>query len=144
MTGIGFPQAALIGSLYWGGFTLGRALASAFGARFRPGPLVLGCAALATGFAVLGTVPVLAPFTYPLAGLALGPIFGVSMVWAAQLLPVRLIPFLLVSGSVGGILIPWLIGLSFARSGPVAVPVIMTVLGGLLCVRVAVDVRPAA
>ncbi|WP_309573331.1 MFS transporter, partial [Deinococcus sp.] len=42
MLGIGFTHAALIVSLYWGGFTLGRVLASAFGARFQPGLLVLG------------------------------------------------------------------------------------------------------
>lgn len=141
MLGIGVAQAALIVSLYWGGFTLGRALASAFGARFQPGPLVLGCAALATVAAVLGTVPALAPYTYPLAGLALGPIFGTSMVWAAQILPVRFVPFLLVSGSVGGILVPWLIGLGFARSGPVAVPTVLTVLGALLCVLILVTLR---
>lgn len=141
MTGIGVGQAALIVSLYWGGFTLGRALASAFGARFQPGPLVLGCAVLATVAAVLGTVPALAPYTYPLAGLALGPVFGTAMVWAAQVLPVRFVPFLLVSGSVGGILVPWLIGLGFARSGPVAVPAILTGLGVALCVLVMVTLR---
>jgi fucose permease len=141
MTGLGIGAAALILSLYWGGFTVGRALASAFGARFSPGRLVLGCAALATVTAALGTVPAVAPFTYPVAGLALGPFFGTSMVWAAQLLPVRFVPFLLVSGSVGGIVVPWAIGLGFARSGPIAVPTILTALGAALCVLIVATLR---
>lgn len=143
LQGVGFLNSALILSLYWGGFTLGRALASAFGARVQPATLVLGCVLLATLAAVGATAPSLAPFMYPLAGLALGPVFGTAMVWAAQVLPVRLLPFLLVSGSVGGILVPALLGLGFARLGPAAVPAGLTALGAVLCVLVVVTRRQA-
>lgn len=141
LQGVGFGSAALAVSLYWGGFTLGRALTSIYGARWRPERLVLVSAVLSTVVALTATVPALAPLAYGLVGLTLGPLFGSVLVWSAGVLPVRLLPFLLVSGSVGGILVPWLIGLAFAQAGPQAVPVFLTGLGAVLCVLVVLTRR---
>lgn len=141
LQGVGFGAAALAVSLYWGGFTLGRLLTSLFGARFQPDRLVLASAVLSTLVALAATVPALAPLAYPLVGLTLGPLFGSVLVWSAGVLPVRLVPFLLVSGSVGGVLVPWLIGVAFARFGPAAVPIFLSGLGALLCVLVVLNRR---
>ena len=43
--------------------------------------------------------------------------------------------------SVGGILVPGLIGLAVAQSGPLAVPVFLAALGAALCVLVVLTRR---
>ncbi|WP_229753061.1 MFS transporter [Deinococcus aerophilus] len=133
---LGVAAFALVVSGYWGGLTVGRILTGLFGARVRPHRLVLGCAALTVVFALAATQAALAPVAYVLAGLALGPVFGTTLVWTTRHLPARLVPFLLTSGSVGGIAAPWGLGVLSARHGPDAVPVTLALLAGLLCVVV--------
>ena len=128
----GHSNPALIVSGYWGGLTVSRILTSLFGARFAAGRLVLGAALLATLAAALALVPTLAPLAYVLIGLACGPIFPTTLAWAAQHLPPRLLTLLLIGGSAGGILMPWLLGLGLTGLGAWAVPALLTVCGLLL------------
>lgn len=139
---LNYGHAALFVSGYWGGLTLGRVLTGLFGARVRPGSLVLVSAALA-GLCALtaAALPPLAGAAYVVAGLSLGPIFGSTLAWMTQSLPARFIPFLLVAGSVGGIVAPALLGALSARSGLGSVPVTLAVLGAALCVLTALTLR---
>ncbi|WP_235514203.1 sugar MFS transporter [Deinococcus sp. Leaf326] len=131
---LNYAHAALFVSGYWGGLTLGRVLAGLFGARVRPGVLVLVSAALAAVCALMAaTVPALAGAAYVLAGLSLGPVFGSTLAWMTQSLPARFIPFLLVAGSVGGIVAPALMGTLSARAGLGSVPVTLLVMAAALC-----------
>lgn len=132
---LGLSEPALILSAYWGGLTLGRVLTGLFGGRFAPERLVLGAALSVTACALLAAVsPVpVAAAAYVLTGLMLGPIFGTTLAWMARQLPPRWVSFLLVAGSVGGILMPALLGVLSAHFGSGAIPVTLAVTGGLLC-----------
>ena len=139
---LNYDHAALFISGYWGGLTLGRVLTGLFGARMRPGPLVLVSAALAAACALIAaTLPALAGAAYVVAGLSLGPIFGSTLAWMTQTLPARFIPFLLVAGSVGGIVAPALLGTLSARSGLGSVPVALLVLASVLCALTLLTLR---
>jgi len=136
-----FAAPALILSGYWAGLTAGRILTGLLGGRVPPSRLVLGAAALTTLAALAATVPALAPAAYVLAGLCLGPIFGTTLAWMAQSLPARLVPYLLVAGSAGGILAPAALGLLYAGAGPVAVPLALAALSLALTGVVALTAR---
>ncbi|MDB5045654.1 MAG: transporter [Deinococcus sp.] len=141
LDGLGIAGSAFILSGFWAGLTLGRIITGAVGARVSPPRLVLGSAVLVTLCALAANLPALAAGAYLLAGLALGPIFGTTLAWMTRTLPARLIPFLLVAGSAGGILMPILLGVLYSRSGPGAVPAALTVLGAVLVVLVAATAR---
>lgn len=141
LDGLGVAGSAFILSGFWAGLTLGRIMTGAVGARVSPPRLVLASAVLVTLCALVASVPALAPAAYLLAGLALGPIFGTTLAWMTRTLPARLIPFLLVAGSAGGILMPILLGVLYSRSGPVAVPAALAVLGAVLVALVAATAR---
>lgn len=130
----GLPGAALVLSGFWGGITLGRVLTGMFGPRVHPASLVIGSAALVTACAVAAVVPLFAPGASILAGLALGPVFGSMLAWASQLMPARQVPFLLTAGSAGGVLLPFLMGQGVVGFGPLAVPVMLALLGTVLFV----------
>ncbi|MFB9993933.1 sugar MFS transporter [Deinococcus oregonensis] len=141
LDGVGISGSAFILSGFWAGLTLGRIITGALGARVSPPRLVLGSAVFVTLCALAATRPALAPGAYLLAGLALGPIFGTTLAWMTRTLPARLIPFLLVAGSAGGVLMPIVLGGLYSRSGPAAVPAALTVLGAVLVVLVAATAR---
>lgn len=132
---LGAAHIATVISAYWGGLTVGRILTGLFGGRVAPEKLVLSCAVLATLCALLATLGPLTLTTgaYVLAGLMLGPIFGTTLAWMSQHISARLVPYLLMSGSVGGILTPVLLGWSFASFGAGAIPATLMVIGILLC-----------
>ncbi|MEW6421821.1 MAG: MFS transporter [Deinococcota bacterium] len=134
-------QPALVLSGYWAGLTAGRVLTGLLGGRFAPSSLVLGAAALTTFAACAATQPVLAPGAYIFAGLTLSPIFGTTLAWMTRSLPARLVPYLLVAGSLGGVLAPAALGLLYARSGPGAVPLALGALGLTLTAVVKVTAR---
>ena len=130
---LGWAKPALITSAYWAGLTVGRILTRLWGQRFPARQVVLTAAATATLAALLATfAPALAAPAYVLAGLAAGPIFPTALVWLTQELPSRLVPFLLVSGSVGGVISPALIGWMHSQGGPAAIPATLLVLAVLL------------
>ncbi len=131
---LGIRNTALVLSGYWGGLTAGRILTGLFGGRVKPEHLILGGAGLATVCALVAALgpPQLAALAYIVAGLALGPIFGTSLAWLTHSLPARLIPFLLLSGSAGGVLMPALLGQLYVRSGPQVVPLTLACVGLLV------------
>ncbi|ANE44804.1 MFS transporter [Deinococcus puniceus] len=141
LDGVGLANSAFILSGFWAGLTLGRVITGAVGARVSPPRLVLVSAVLVAVCALAASLTPLAPFAYLLAGLALGPIFGTTLAWMTHTLPARLIPFLLVAGSAGGILMPILLGVLYSRSGPAAVPAALAVLGAVLVALVAATAR---
>ncbi|MBZ9712545.1 MFS transporter [Deinococcus multiflagellatus] len=122
LTGHGVGGAALILSLFWGALTVGRVLTGVFGGRVAPHRLLLACAAALITLAALALVPAWAPVAFLGAGLALAPVFGTTLAWASQTLSARLVPLLLVAGSVGGVLAPAALGALLARFGLAAVP----------------------
>ncbi|ABF45203.1 MULTISPECIES: MFS transporter [Deinococcus] len=134
-------RPALVLSGYWAGLTAGRVLTGLLGGRFAPSRLVLGAAVLTTLAAFAATQPVLAPGAYVLAGLTLSPIFGTTLAWVARSLPARRVPYLLVAGSLGGVLAPAALGLLYAHWGPGAVPLALAALGLALTGVVAVTAR---
>lgn len=132
---LGVGQAALVLSGFWGTFTLGRILTGFYGGRVAPSSLVLVAGILTTLcalVAVLGSAP-LAIGAYLLAGLVASPIFGTTLAWVTHTLPARFIPFLLVSGNIGGVVMPALLGLLSAQFGIRAIPLGLAMLGGVLC-----------
>lgn len=133
---LGYASFAVIVAGYWGGMTVARILTGIFGARVRPERLVLACAGLTVLCGLAATQAALAPAAYILAGLALGPVFGTTLVWTTRSLPARLVPFLLTSGSVGGIVAPFLLGVLAARSGPDVIPLALAALAATLVVVV--------
>ncbi|UQN05764.1 sugar MFS transporter [Deinococcus sp. QL22] len=141
LDGVGLAGSAFILSGFWAGLTLGRIITGAVGARVSPPRLVLASAVLVALCALGASSTTLAPFAYLLAGLGLGPIFGTTLAWMTHTLPARLIPFLLVAGSAGGILMPILLGILYSRSGPAAVPAALAVLGAVLVALVAATAR---
>ncbi|MHA0033690.1 MFS transporter [Deinococcus sp. PESE-13] len=138
---VGHASPALVVSAYWGGLTVSRVLTSLFASHVAPGRLVLGAALLAAVGSALTALPALAPFAYVLVGVACGPIFPTTLAWAARRIPARLVASLLVSGSVGGVLMPWLLGLGFTGAGSWAVPALLTGAAALLAVLVALTLR---
>ena len=88
-------------------------------------------------------VPALAPLAVILSGLALAPVFGTTLAWLSQVLSARLVPLLLVAGSLGGVLSPWLLGQAFARFGAGAVPVTLASLAALMLLFTALARRGA-
>lgn len=140
---LGVGGAALILSGFWGGLTLGRFLTGMIGGRFLPQHLVLGGALLTALCAALVGLPGLAPLGIMLAGLTLGPIFGSILAWMTRSLPATLVPFLLVAASAGGVWMPVLIGVLFARFGPQAVPLTLLVTGAALTLMILITLRAA-
>ena len=136
-----FASPSLVLSGYWLGLTVGRVLTGIWGGRASPPRLVLASAALVTVCAFAASLPTLAPAAYVLAGLALGPIFGTALTWLSASLSARLVPVLLVTGSVGGILAPAGLGQLYARVGPESVPLALGALGLLLTALVALTAR---
>lgn len=132
---LGYTSFAVIVAGYWGGMTVARVLTGLLGARVRPERLVLVCTALTVLCGLAATQAALAPAAYILAGLALGPVFGTTLVWTTRSLPARWVPFLLTSGSVGGIVAPYGLGVLAARFGQEAIPL---TLAGLAAALVAV------
>lgn len=129
---LGYASFAVIVAGYWGGMTVARVLTGLLGARVRPERLVLGCAALTVLAGLAATQAALAPLAYILAGVALGPVFGTTLVWSTQSLPARWVPFLLTSGSVGGVVAPYVLGVLAARAGPGVIPLALAALAAVL------------
>ena len=123
--------------------TVGRVLTGVFAGRVGAPRVVLSCGAALVALALVMRVPALAPLAVILSGLALAPVFGTTLAWLSQVLSARLVPLLLVAGSLGGVLSPWLLGQAFARFGAGAVPVTLAVLAALMLLFTALARRGA-
>ncbi|MCD0171126.1 sugar MFS transporter, partial [Deinococcus sp. 23YEL01] len=143
LTELRVADAALILSAFWAALTVGRILTGVFAARLRPERVVLGSAAGLLLCALAASVPGLAGAAFVLAGLALAPVFGTTLAWLTRTLSARLVPFLLVAGSLGGVVAPALLGVLFARWGAPAIPVFLGVLAALLALFTVLAARQA-
>lgn len=110
-------------AVFWGGITVGRAVASRYADRFSPLPLTVWCFVVSTATliaAVVTTHIALALALYGLTGLFFGPIFPMIMVIGGKLYPHRLS---LLSGSlsaaatIGAVVYPGLMGYLSVRVG---------------------------
>ncbi|BBN93603.1 hypothetical protein DEIGR_102914 [Deinococcus grandis] len=143
LTELGLPGAALTLSAFWAALTVGRVLTGVFAGRVGAPRMVLSCGAALVALALAMRVPALAPLAVIVSGLALAPVFGTTLAWLSQVLSARLVPLLLVAGSLGGVLSPWLLGQAFARFGAGAVPVTLAVLAALMLLFTALARRGA-
>ena len=140
----GNPHPEAVTSLYWLALTAGRLGFAAIAARFQPFRVVLTCAGTALLGSLLIAVPALAALGYVVVGLGVAPIFSTLLAWFTALFPVRATPLMLTAGSLGGAVMPALIGLMVSRFGVQAVPLAVAadaVLLGLLLMWVRFKLR---
>jgi FHS family Na+ dependent glucose MFS transporter 1 len=125
--------AAYLTSAYWGALTLSRLVSIPLAVRFRPRTLLIadlvGCL-LGLGLAVLGSgSPPLIWLATIIFGASIATLFPVTMSFASQIVTVtgQFTSWIFVGASLGGMLIPWLIGQFFETAGPQSAMVIMLV-----------------
>ncbi len=122
LNSIGNPHPEVITSAYWLALTVGRLGYAAIGSRLKASRVAVSCAAAALTGSLLIVLPATAPLGYLVVGLGVAPVFPTLLAWFASRLPVRASPLMLTAGSLGGALIPALIGVLVAQFGPLAVP----------------------
>ena len=145
-SGLGETEASRLLSGFWATFTGGRLLAILVAARVDPPRLLLAALGLAlTSAAALLAFDghgVLVAASLGL-GLALAPVFPVSLAWAAARLELdgSTTGKLFVGASVGSMLVPWLLGHSLVLGprGPVALVLVDLVLAALVFARLRVS-----
>ena len=133
-TGIAAPAvAAYMTSAYWGAFTLSRLASIPLSMRFRPRTLIIadliGCV-IGLGLAALGDgSPVMIWLATLLFGASVATLFPLSMSFAGEVITVtgQFTGLMFVGASLGGMLIPWLIGQFFESAGPSSAMWIMLV-----------------
>lgn len=142
----GDTGAALVVVMFWAGFCLARVLAATVGGRVSPGVTLATTTVAALVPALLIMVagdhaPVLWAASAVL-GFALGPQFALMIAYAERHLSLSggITALFVAAASVGGLSIPWLIGVAMDRRGYEALPQIVT-LGAVLVVTSLVAVR---
>jgi FHS family Na+ dependent glucose MFS transporter 1 len=133
-------HAAFLTSLFWGSLTLGRLLGVPIGARFRPREILLadliGCF-VSVGIAIIWPQSVSAITTATvLAGLSMASIYPTALTFAERRMTItgQVTGFLIVGGSVGGMIVPLVIGRMFGSIGPRVM--MFTILADLLLLLV--------
>lgn len=124
-TGIATPAvAAYMTSAYWGALTLSRLVSIPLSMRFRPRTLLIvdliGCL-IALGLAALGSgSPILIWLATLLFGASVATLFPLTMSFAGEVVTVtgQFTSLMFVGASLGGMIIPWLIGQFFETAGP--------------------------
>jgi FHS family Na+ dependent glucose MFS transporter 1 len=126
-------SAAYLTSAFWGAFTVGRLLGIGISSRLRPQAILLtDLAGSLVAFAILLLWPdsTLALWAGTIVlGLSIASVFATAMAFAEQRhsLTGVLIGWILVGGSIGGMVMPWLIGQLFERISPrITMPVLLT------------------
>lgn len=121
--------SAYLTSAFWGALTLGRLLSIPIAARFRPSAILfaalVGClVSVGVIFLWPSSVMVLWLGTFAL-GLSMASIFPTAISLAERRLTItgRITSWFFVGASVGGMLLPWLIGQLFEIRGPWAMMV---------------------
>jgi fucose permease len=116
--------AAYLTSAFWGALTAGRLLAIPVAARFRPRSILFadlaGCLA-SVGLLLAGSGSAAATWLGAMGlGLSMASIFPTAMSLAEHRIPIsgQVTGWFLVSASIGGMLLPWLIGQLFEPVGP--------------------------
>jgi MFS transporter, FHS family, Na+ dependent glucose transporter 1 len=117
-------QAALVTSLFWGLLTAGRLLGIPLAALFRPRTILLadliGCL-LSIGLAIAYSTSLMAiGIASACLGLSLASVYPTALAFAGRRMKItgQVTGFLLVGGSVGGMIIPFLFGRMFKSFGP--------------------------
>ena len=124
-----FP--ALLTTVFWGSFTVGRLIAVGLAHRFSPAQLLVGSAAMAivaSGcMAVTGDLAGATLVATVGLGLALAPQFPTMMVVAGQHLHLtgRATSWFIGAAAVGGLVLPWLTGQLFGGIGPGTMPLVV-------------------
>lgn len=124
-TGIATPAiAAYMTSAYWGALTLSRLVSIPLSMRFRPRTLLIvdlaGCL-IGLVLAILGGgSPVLIWLATIILGASVATLFPLCMSFAGEVVTVtgQFTSLMFVGASLGGMLIPWLIGQFFETAGP--------------------------
>lgn len=132
---LGERAAAANASLYWGALMVGRVLASPLSARVRPATLVLGSSLLAVVALAAAHVPAVAPFAYPLVGLAFAPIFPTGVAWLQRVFPRRaevVTSAMLAAAALGPVATSGVIGWFVEGVGPSVVPTTLVVLAAAM------------
>ncbi len=123
--------SASLGSLVTGGFWLGLAAGRTVGGplyrRFRAQRLVLVSLALAFVLALVATSPSLAPYAYPLLGLALASVYPMGLIWYTVLCPhdSNGLALIILFMMAGGVLGPGLESAMVSLVGIHAVPIVI-------------------
>lgn len=126
-------QAAYLNSVYWGGFALGRVVATAVSLRVRPKALILiglaGCLGGTLALLLPGGGPASAWTAAACVGFFLSPLFANTLTLTGEVLHIsgRVAGVFLVATSLGGLFLPWLVGQLFQPVGPQVLPVALIV-----------------
>ena len=137
---LGERAAAVNASLYWAALTVGRLLATPLSARVKPSTFVLGASVLAVAALGAAHLPALAPFAYPLVGLAFAPIFPTGLAWLQRVFPRRaevIASAVLAAATLGPVATSGPIGWIVERAGPSVVPTLLAALAGAMLLVVA-------
>jgi fucose permease len=125
--------AAYLTSAYWGALTLSRLVSIPLAMRFRPRTLLIanlvGCL-LGLSLGVFGgSSPVLIWIATIIFGASIATMFPVGLSFANSMLSVtgQFTSLIFVGSSLGGMLVPWLIGQFFEQVGPHSMMVILLV-----------------
>jgi MFS transporter, FHS family, Na+ dependent glucose transporter 1 len=129
--GLTAVNAAYLASVFWGFFTLARALSIPM-ARLRPSVVLYGelAACLVGSLSLLlwpSSTPVLWLGTI-LFGFGMAAVFPTTVTYASSLMPItgRVTSWFFVGASLGGMTIPWIIGQLFRPVGPQAMPLVVS------------------
>jgi FHS family Na+ dependent glucose MFS transporter 1 len=120
----GEDMAAYLTSAFWGSLTAGRLLGVPLAARFKPGTVLLadltGCF-ISLGIALMWPQsPSAITLATGAAGLSMASIYPMALTIAERRSRItgQVTGFLLLGGSIGGMIVPFLIGQMFEKIGP--------------------------
>lgn len=132
--GFSAVAAATLTSGFWLGLAIGRLGMVALPARVPEPTILLTASGAAALMLIAANVGRLAPYTYPLAGLAMAPLFPTALVWLARLRPgdSRATSWVFPASMIGGIVIPGGIGLVIGRFGVSWAPAVLAAGAALL------------
>lgn len=124
-------SAANLNGFFWGSFTLGRLLGVWISSRFRPQTIlfmdILGCA-LSIGVIMLWKESSAALWIGTIGlGISMASIFPTFIILAGEHMRITgtITGWFLVGSGAGGMLLPWLLGQIFARTGPGAMTAVL-------------------
>jgi len=134
-------SAAYLTSVFWGSFTVGRLAATLLSMRLKPLAMILaslgGCLAAAAALIMWPQQPAAAWAGTAAFGFFIGPLFAsiFNLAGDTMTLSGRITGLFLVSTSLGGMFLPWLIGQIFEPLGPASMPASLAIAlaAALLC-----------
>lgn len=146
--------ARYLNSAFWGAFTIGRLLSIPVAAKIRPHTILLS--AIGGGLASLGVI-LLGAHSATLTwigtisfGLCISPIFPTAITFAKNRMRItgKVNSFIFAGGSLGGMVLPWIIGQLFEGFGPQTLPLTliidMVVILGLCVLLMSYKKKPDA